>query len=74
MRYTKGCSRLLVCEAVLGRTWEVSQSLPFLTPEIVRSRGYDSLTARGGEGRATKNDEFVLYHLRVISVRTGILK
>ena len=32
-----------------------------LTPEIVRRLGYDSLSALGGEGRATKNDEFVLY-------------
>lgn len=24
-------------------------------------QGYDSVTALGGEGRATKNDEYVLY-------------
>lgn len=60
LRYTKGCNKLLVCQCVLGKTLTVTQSLPFLTPNIVREQGYDSLTARGGAGHATKNDEFVL--------------
>ena len=45
MRYTKGGSKLLVCEATLGRSWAVSQSMPFLTPAIVHAKGYDSVTA-----------------------------
>jgi hypothetical protein len=50
-----------VCEVVQGESWDVAQSLPFLTPGIVRAKGFDSVSARGGENQATKNDEYVLY-------------
>lgn len=38
MRYTKGCNKLLLCECVLGETWGVAQSMPFLTPAIVHAK------------------------------------
>ncbi len=38
MRYTKGSNKLLLCEAVLGNTWSVTQSMPFLTPFIVHAK------------------------------------
>lgn len=38
MRYTKGSNKLLLCEAVLGNSWSVAQSMPFLTPIIVHAK------------------------------------
>ena len=38
MRYTKGSNKLLLCEAVLGNTWSVTQSMPFLSPLIVHAK------------------------------------
>ena len=53
---------MLTILAVQGEAWEVTQSLPFLTPGIVREKGFDSVIAKGGEGMATKNDEYYSTH------------
>jgi hypothetical protein len=34
---------------------------PYNTWLVHAMQGYDSVTALGGEGKATKNDEYVLY-------------
>ena len=53
-RYTQGCDKLLLCEAELGRCWEVSHSMPHLTAELAGRHGYDSVASRGGAAAAAR--------------------
>lgn len=64
--YTKGSSKLLLCEVFLGLVWSVKEAKPDLDLETVRKKGYDSVySVRDSEGSGgTLYDEYVIYDPR----------
>ena len=61
--YTKGSNKLLLCDVILGRSYEARVAKNYLNLKWLRDRQYDSVFAPRGTKRTggVENDEFVVF-------------